>query len=139
MELTDFQKGYIAALIDGEGSICLTQNRPNEHRSPAITIASTTRELLTYMEEVVGGKTVSKKKYQEHHKDAWQWALRGDKAIELLTQIYSYLLVPEKYYRAKLIVKEYKLVTPRNGKYTEEKLKAKLDFENRFFEYDANY
>lgn len=139
MELTDFQKGYIAALIDGEGSVCLTQNAPNQHRSPAVTISSTTQELLLYMQEIAGGTIVSKKKYKEHHKDAWQWALRGDRAIELLIQVYDYLLVPEKHYKAKLIVKEYKLVTPRNGKYSEEKLKAKLDFEKRFFEYDANY
>lgn len=139
MELTDFQKGYIAAMIDGEGSICLTQNRPNEHRSPNITVASTTKEILFYLQEKAGGSISSKKKYAEHHKDSWQWQLKGDKAIDLLTSIYPYLLVPEKYYRAKLISQEYKSVTPRNGRYSDEALQKKLDFENRFFEYDPNY
>ena len=46
MELTELQKGYIAGIIDGEGSICLTRNNANEHRSPNITVASTIYEIL---------------------------------------------------------------------------------------------
>lgn len=139
MELSDFQRGYIAGIIDGEGSICLTQNRPNEHRSPSISVTSTTQEMLFFLQELCGGHISKVKKVEEHHKQAWHWVLRGDKSIELMTEIYSYLLVPEKYYRAKLIVQEYKKVTPRNGRYSEEALKKKLDFENRFFEYDPKY
>lgn len=139
MELTDFQKGYIAGIIDGEGSICLTQNNPNEHRSPVISVTSTTQEILFFLQELCGGHISKVKKAADHHKQAWHWALKGDASIALMSEIYPYLLVPEKYYRAKLIVQEYKAVTPRNGRYSEEMLARKLDFENRFFEYDANY
>lgn len=139
MELNDFQIGYIAALIDGEGSICLIAQHANEHKAPVISVASTTKEIMEFMQTLLGGTIVQKKKYQEHHKDCWQWSLKRDKAIELLSIIYPYLLVPEKYYRGKLIVNEYKKVTPRNGKYTEEMLKRKLDFEERFLIFDANY
>lgn len=139
MELTELQKGYIAGIIDGEGSICLTQNHPNEHRSPSITVTSTTKEMLFFLQELCGGHISIVKKAEGHHKQAWHWSLKGNASIELMTEIYSYLLVPEKYYRAKLIVQEYKKVTPRNGRYSEEALKKKLDFENRFFEYDPEY
>lgn len=139
MELTDFQKGYIAALIDGEGSVCLTALHANEHKSPVVSVASTTEELLIYMQKICGGSISKKRKQQEHYKDSWQWSIKRDKAIELLTEIYPYLLVPEKHYRAKLIVKEYKQVTIRNGRYNEETLKRKLDFEDRFLKFDANY
>lgn len=133
MELNELQKGYIAGIIDGEGSICLTQNSPNEHRSPAVTVASTTYEILEYLKNVVGGTISKKTKTEERYKQSWHWAIRGNKSIELLEQITPYLLVPEKKYRANLIITEYKAVTPRNGKYSKEMLEKKLDFEKRFF------
>lgn len=133
MVLTEEQKSYIAGIIDGEGSICLTQNNANEYRSPSITVASTTYELMEYLKNNIGGSISTKKVYKETHKPSWQWAIKTNKTIELLTEIKDYLLVPEKKYRANLIVNEYKAVTPRNGKYTEEMLAKKLDFEKRFF------
>jgi len=42
--------------------------------------------------------------------------------------------VPEKKKRALLLTSEYKKVTPRNGKYSKEKLAEKLAFETKFFE-----
>lgn len=134
--LTENAKGYLAGIIDGEGSICLTKQHANQHRSPEITVTSTTYEMLEYMKELCGGSISHKKIYAEHHKEAWKWGIKGDKAIEFLTQIKDYLLVPEKKYRADLIVNEYKAVTPRNGRYNEETLAKKLDFEKRFFEFN---
>ena len=46
MILTELDKGYIAGIIDGEGSICLTKHHPNEFRSPEISVTSTTYEIL---------------------------------------------------------------------------------------------
>lgn len=135
MQLTELQKGYIAGIIDGQGSICLTQQHKNEHRTPVITVASTTYEILEYLKENIGGSISKKKTYQEHHKQSWQWSIKTNLVIELLKEIKDYLLVPEKKYRADLIVNEYKKVTPRNGRYSEEKLKAKLEFERKFFDF----
>ena len=137
MNLTENQKGYIAGIIDGEGSICLTKQRSNEFRSPTVSVPSTTYEMLEYLKDNVGGCISTKKTYAEHHKPCWVWAIKTNLAIELLTEVKEYLLVPEKKYRADLIVNEYKSVTPRNGRYNEEKLKAKLDFEKRFFEFES--
>lgn len=136
MELTENQKGYIAGIIDGEGSVCLSKKAANEHRSPELQVTSTTKEILTYLQELCEGVVSSQKIYKDTYKPSWRWTLRGDKAINLLTQIKDQLLVPEKKYRATLIVEEYKKVTPRNGKYSPEKLAAKLDFEKRFFEFE---
>ena len=85
--LTDLQIGYIAGIIDGEGSVCLTRNAPNEHRSPALSVSSTTKEMLDYLKENLGGSISTAKKYKESHKDAWHWNIRGNKAIEILTII----------------------------------------------------
>jgi hypothetical protein len=43
------------------------------------------------------------------------------------------MLHPTKRYRAKLILEEYLSVTDRQGNYTDKKLDAKNDFEERFF------
>ena len=42
------------------------------------------------------------------------------------------LIIAAKKKRAQLILTKYKLVTPRNGRYSEEMLKAKIDFYNEF-------
>lgn len=133
MQLTELEKGYIAGIIDGEGSICLTTKRIGEFRSPSISVASTTYELVEYLKNKIGGNISIKTKSQEHHKQSWVWAIGTNLTLELLEEIQNYLLVPEKKYRANLLTAKYKQVTVRNGKYSEEKLKEKLAFEEEFF------
>ena len=41
------------------------------------------------------------------------------------------LIIPSKKKRAELILTKYKLVTPRNGRYSEKMLKSKIYFYNR--------
>ena len=84
MELTEFEKGYIAGIIDGEGSILLTRFHANEHRSPCVSVASTTKEILSFLKEKCGGSVAVKKKYADHYKDSWTWSVKRDRAIELL-------------------------------------------------------
>lgn len=134
MLLSEKDKGYIAGIIDGQGSICLTRKKETEHRSPNIQVSSTTYEILEYLKNLLGGSISKKNENNPNYKQAWIWKIGTNTTIELLEEIKDYLLVPEKIYRANLVVNEYKKVTPRNGKYSEEKLKAKLDFEKRFFE-----
>lgn len=134
MELSEFDKGYIAGIIDGEGSICLTKHHQNEFRSPEIEVTSTTYEILQFLKDKVGGTISKKTQNHEIWKDSWVWKVRVNAALELLEQIQDYLLIPQKRNRAKLLTSEYKKVTPRNGRYNEEKLAQKQDFEERFFE-----
>ncbi|MBF8981937.1 hypothetical protein IZY60_00145 [Lutibacter sp. B2] len=44
----------------------------------------------------------------------------------------SNLVIIEKKLKAQMILNEYHLVTPQNGRYSKELLKAKEDFYNRF-------
>jgi hypothetical protein len=136
MKLAEIDKGWIAGIIDGEGSICLTRQKANEHRSPELEVTSTTKEMLEKLQGLCGGSISIQKVYQAHYKPSWHWNIKGNKVLELLSEIREYLLVPEKKYRADLLVNEYKLVTPRNGRYSAEKLQQKLDFEKRFFEFN---
>jgi hypothetical protein len=128
--MTETQKAYIAGIIDGEGSILLQRFHKNEYPSPCVSIASTSIELLNWIKDVVGkGKIVSKKNYNpEKHKDCYSYVLKYNDAISLIEEVYPYLVIESKRKRANLIITRYKEVTPRNGRYSSEMLKAKERF-----------
>ena len=109
----ELYKAYLAGLIDGEGSILLERVHANEHRSPAVSIST--------------------KKERNGNLPAVQYKVKGDKALTLLNDILPYLKHYKKISRAKHLIDNYKNVTARNGKYSEEKLKLKLQFEEDFF------
>lgn len=70
--MTETDKAYIAGIIDGEGSIS------NEHPAPCVSIASTTLELLKWIQKTVDKGTIKlKKNYNtEKHKDCYSYILK---------------------------------------------------------------
>lgn len=134
--MTETDKAYIAGIIDGEGSIMLQKIHSNEYPAPCISIASTTLELLTWIKTIVGkGSIIKKKNYNlDKHKDCYSYVLRRNDAISLLKEIFPYLIIESKKKRAELILTKYKALTPRNGRYTEDMLKAKEDFYSEFMD-----
>lgn len=125
---------YTAGLIDGEGTITLTRQSKQQMRSPAVSVSSTTKELVDYMRDTHGGYVVTLgKPRKKHWKQAWHWQISHNGAIEILKSVTPYLREPKKRARAQLILKEYKSVTPRNGFYTEQLLEARQKFEELFF------
>lgn len=137
MELLLEDKCYIAGIIDGEGTVTLIKNsptnKPNENRTLSITVASTSLELLKYLKQKCGGSISSKKIYKKHHKKSWHWGLGVNASLKLLKHVFPYLKEKEKIRRADLILKNYKKLTPRNGKYTPEISKARKEFVMEFF------
>lgn len=133
-KLTAEQSAYIAGIIDGEGSIMLLKFHSNQLPSPCLSISSTSLELLNWIKNTLNcGIIKLKKNYKPNlHKDSYTYTLKYNDVIELLKQIYPYLILEEKIQRAKLIINEYKKVTPRNGRYSNDMLKAKNDFYERF-------
>ncbi|WP_053956698.1 LAGLIDADG family homing endonuclease [Inediibacterium massiliense] len=132
--MLDCEKSYIAGIIDGEGSIMLIKFHKNQFPSPCITIASTTLNLLQWIQEKSKvGHIKSKKNYNpQKHKDSYTYIAKYEDAIYLLKAIEPYLIIPEKKLKARMIIYEYKQVTPRNGKYSQELLEQKEDFYKRF-------
>jgi len=59
--MENWEASYVAGIIDGEGTITLTRMHENEHRRPCITISSTDKELLIYLQSLTGG-TINNKK-----------------------------------------------------------------------------
>ncbi|MDU5110906.1 MAG: hypothetical protein E6248_10695 [Clostridium sp.] len=132
--MTETEKAYIAGIIDGEGSIMLQKVHNNEHPAPCISIASTTLELLEWIKTIVGKGNITKKKNYnlEIHKDCYSYVLRRNDAISLLIDIQPYLVIDVKRKRAELILRKYKSLTPRNGKYNKEMLVEKQEFYYEF-------
>ncbi|WP_346920531.1 hypothetical protein [Clostridium sp. UBA7339] len=132
--MTEIEKAYIAGIIDGEGSIMLQRFHTNQYPAPCVSIASTTIELLTWLKDTIGyGVIIKKKNYNpEKHKLSYSFVIKQNNAIKLLEDIYPYLIIESKRKRAEMIITQYKALTPRNGRYTEEQLAKKESFYKEF-------
>lgn len=132
--MTPEQKAYLAGIIDGEGSIMLTKFHKNQWPAPCVSIASVSLELLEWIRLKTGlGKIKSKKNYSPNkHKNSFTYTVRYNDAILLLEMVEPYLVITQKKLRAQMILKFYKLLTTRNGRYSEEQRKAKEDFYKQF-------
>lgn len=128
MNLTE--TAYLAGIIDGEGSIMLSKYHHSEFPCPCISISSTDLELLEWVRDRIGsGRINTKKNYKiDVHKTSYTYVVYYDSAIEIMRVIEPFLVITRKKLRARFIIDNYKNVTVRNGKYTEETRKAKEQF-----------
>ena len=130
MEIID---AYTAGLIDGEGTITMSRNKSTDKfRHPVVSMSSTTYGLLQFLKDNYGGVICKQKTYNVKHKQAWSWRITHNTAIDCLLRVEKYLLEPEKKRRSIIITKVYKNITHRNGKYNNEEIRIKKDFENNF-------
>lgn len=124
---------YLAGLLDGEGTIGIARNNATEHRSPYISVTSTTPEIMQFLQENFNGHISSHKTYEDRYKPSQTWKLKKKiEVFDLLEKVQEHMLEPSKKERIKLLLAEYDRVTMKNGKYNKEKLQAKLEFEERF-------
>ena len=131
--MTEIEKAYIAGIIDAEGNITLQRFQVNEYPSPCISITSTTLNLLTHLKEIIGyGDIHYTKDYNiKNFKDFYIYKIKNSNAINLLKDIYPYLMVGIKKQRASLIINKYNDLNP-NGHYTPDILKSRLEFYDEF-------
>ena len=130
--MTELERGYLAGIIDGEGSITLAKDK--QFRYPVLEVSSTTYQIVEYLKVHFGGVISKKNERNPKWKQAYVWKIERRKAISLLEEeIVSYLNEPKKKARAQLIIKDYIRLTPRNGRYSEEIKQQKLKFEEEFF------
>ncbi|MCX5702536.1 MAG: hypothetical protein NTW64_06165 [Candidatus Omnitrophica bacterium] len=122
--LDEVEKAYLAGIIDGEGTVTLMKHHKNETPTPYVSVANNNLGLLQWIKNRIGGTICSKKKRLPHHNDSYAWSVRQDRAIRLLNEIKSYLIIKRP--QADLITEQYKLVTHRAGKYTVEMLNGKM-------------
>ena len=134
--MKDTEAAWLAGYIDGDGCISIHNQTGREFRRLSLTIDSTDLCLLERVKDLTGtGTIVAKKKYKKHHSQAHSWrAGSAYRVIEILEAILPYLQCPSKIQRAKLVVDNWRKVTPKNGKYTDEMKAQKKEFEEKFLE-----
>ena len=121
--------GYIAGLVDGEGTITLSRAHRNERRRLVVCISNNELSILRFVLGAIGaGKITSKRTYDPRHATSYTYQLSCRQALDLLKQIPPYLR-SYKAKRAQLVLKSYVAVTPRNGKYSPDIAAARTSFE----------
>ena len=121
---------YIAGLIDGEGTIGLVRKHRNDYRQLGISISSTEPALLEFVRTTCGtGVISSKRRTNTHHTQSYTFAVYNRRALDLLKQVHPFLRTYKKL-RSELILKDYLVVTPRNGRYSPGMLERKRAFED---------
>jgi hypothetical protein len=132
--LTPENAAYIAGLIDGEGTVTLTRHHAGENRRLVISIANTELPMLRFVDAAVGtGKITRKRTSSNHHTPSFCYAVSSRQALALLRQVAPYLR-SYKRQRAQLILAQYSVLTPRNGKYSAEMLASRARFEQQLLD-----
>ena len=125
---------YLAGLIDGEGTITLTRKHRNENRQLSVSISNTERPLLEFVLTTIGaGKITGKRTTSPRHTPSFTYAIYNRQALQLLEQISPFLRT-YKAKRANCVLRDYLVLTPRNGKYTPEQQLARTRFETAFLQ-----
>jgi hypothetical protein len=105
MPLTPAELGYIAGIVDGEGSISLAHcsaRASGVYVYPLVRVANTDKGLIDWLDEKVGvGHTGYVSKLHLGCKDVYHWAIASNEAYELLVKIRPYLVV--KAHRADIV------------------------------------
>ena len=118
-QLSVAEAAYLAALVDGEGTVTMCRKHATEQRQLVVSISNTELQILEFALVSVGaGKLTRKRTSESHHSPSYTYALWNRQALALLAQIESYMK-SYKGERARLALKDYVRLTPRNGKYTE--------------------
>lgn len=109
---------YIAGLVDGEGTVTLSRLHRNENRRLVVCISNNDLALLGYVRSTIGaGRITSKRVYSTRHAPSFNYQINNRQALDVLRQIVMYLK-SYKMARARLALRDYLRLTPRNGRYT---------------------
>lgn len=136
--LSSTDAAYIAGLIDGEGTVTLTRKHRNENRQLCVSISSTEKPMLEFVEHSTGvGKITNKRTSKSIHSPSYTYAVYNRQALDLLREVLPWLK-SYKRERAVLILQDYVRLTPRNGKYTQGLLKRRQDFVEQVLMIKAN-
>jgi hypothetical protein len=91
--LTDKQVGYIAGIIDGEGSIRLARDRRSASLNPHVDAGNTPVALPAWLSQTTGLGTIDLERRGGNRRDLWRWSLNIDEMAPLLTAVRDNLIV----------------------------------------------
>lgn len=129
-------KDYISGFFDADGSITLSHNSNKLYRTPKLDFTNVELEPLQkiqdfFKENGINMYISTKLPRKKSHSTSYTLSCSNNNAIKALEFINS--LHPKKRHRINTILKYYKQVTMRNGKYTSKQHTRKIAFERLFF------
>ena len=132
-KLKPVDTSYIAGLIDGEGTITLSRKNWWRQRCLTVVISNNEYKILKWTLGTIGTGIITKKRtYKKEHSPSFAYKIHNQQALSLLEKITPYMQSYKKE-RAKLVLKNYTKLTPRNGKYSKDILNKREKFIETFF------
>jgi len=97
-QLTEAEKGYIAATIDCEGCLRAEELNPDSYVTVGggLVVVNTNKVLLDRLYSLTGAGSINNhtKRKNRNHKPTFCWAVRGGKQLTLLLQtVYPYIVI----------------------------------------------
>ena len=130
--LSPLDAGYLAGLIDGEGTITLSRRNLNKHRALVVNVSNTELRISEHVQEITGvGKINNKRIAKAHHTPSFTYQVANRQALDILKQIAEHLR-SYKADRDHLALQDYTRLTPRNGRYTPAQLQERTQFIEKF-------
>lgn len=94
---TEAQIGYIAGMLDGEGTISISWTRENKTMAVAVSIANTYKKALKEIRNWLGTGSITKQQGIQaklaNHKLCWVWRVGGTTCIEILKRLEPHLII----------------------------------------------
>lgn len=140
--MNDVDVGWLAGIIDGEGSISLERKNKGEWKYPRLSVSSTDIEILQHCVAITGIGTIRptgigtirpKKEVRSNYKPSWVWKVDSkNDTLGILSVVLPYLKCPKKKNRSILLFQDYERLTFPGGNYTEEQKEEKRKFQATF-------
>ena len=94
-DMSEWQKAYIAGIIDGEG--CIQSSYPKSRRFVLkITIGMTHKPTMEWLSSIFGARAIEQNRYNPNMRRNWYIALPAARAGHLLKTIYPYMLTKQE-------------------------------------------
>jgi len=98
---------YLAGIIDGEGHFyrpfVKKGNSESGYGEPRLIVANTDKALIDWLAENFGGYVYAQKKQKEHHIQAYQWVVAGQRAVMIASMVSPFLIVKKEQVKKVLI------------------------------------
>lgn len=117
--MTSFEIGYVAGILDGEGTISVSYSQSRHARQPTlsarVSVGSTHRGVLDWLRSLFGGNVYEHKGNQVHTraKTYWTWVVQGRPAMDVVTLAEPHLRIKRE--QAVLMREVAALLLPRTG------------------------
>lgn len=136
--LSPVDAGYVAGIIDGEGTVTLARRHARDRRQLVVSVSSTERCILEWLQDTIGvGKITGKRVTSDSHAPGFAYSISNRQALDLLRQVAA-LLRSYKKDRVQMALADYVALTPRNGKYSVDLSRRRDLFERRFLAITAH-